>query len=347
MASLLAAGVLGAATSVLLVLLAGGTGVAVATTTQTTTTVPGQVTLGSTAGTANANVCTAGTNCTYIPFSTIDSAALVVPFNGTVTSFSVASGSAGGEVELRVLQPAGSGEYTGAGTSPAETVNVGTTTFTVSMPVQAGEVLGVDNSNSALIFASGGSGITAYYESPSLADGTTAAPNHEVEPRQLLMSATVVPATTTTTTTTTPTITGTTTSTLAAPQITGLREARRTWRVGSRQATVARAGIGTVFTFDLSAAARVTVTFTGKVPGRRAGGRCVAPGLAKHGAAACTRVVRPGKLSFAGQSGANALSFEGVIGRHRFPVGRYTARFSASNAGGTAAPATLGFTIVG
>jgi len=185
MASLLAAGVLGAATSVLLVLLGGGAGVAVATTTQATTTVPGQVTLGSTSGTASANECLAGINCTYVPFSSVDAAALVVPFDGTVTSFSVASGSAGGAVELRVLKPAGSGEYTGAGTSPAETINVGTTTFTVSMPVQAGDVLGVDNSNSALIFASTASAITAYYESPSLADGATAVPNHEVEPLQL------------------------------------------------------------------------------------------------------------------------------------------------------------------
>jgi hypothetical protein len=57
--------------------------------------------------------------------------------------------------------------------------------------------------------------------------------------------------------------------------------------------------------------------------------------------------VRPGRLSFAGHGGANALSFEGLVGRRLLPLGRYTATFTASNAHGTASPVALTFTIVG
>ena len=79
----------------------------------------------------------------------------------------------------------------------------------------------------------------------------------------------------------------------AAPTITGLRQARRTWLEGTRPATIARAATGTVFTFDLAAAARVTVTFTGKVAGRRVGGRCVAPTRANRHRSSCTRTREP------------------------------------------------------
>src|SRR5437764_3327363 len=91
---------------------AGGTGLAVlvgsagaATPALTTTT------LGSTTGTPNENICVAGINCTYVPFASAADPGLQVPVNGNVTKFSVNSGSATGTVELRVLRPAGNGEY--------------------------------------------------------------------------------------------------------------------------------------------------------------------------------------------------------------------------------------------
>ncbi len=136
------------------------------------------------------------------------------------------------------------------------------------------------------MFDATASAITAYYELPALADGATAAPNHNQTGDRLLLSAVVVQQTTTTT--------GTTTTTTTAPTITGLRQARRTWREGTRPATIARAATGTVFTFDLTAAARVTVTFTGKVAGRRVGGRCVAPTRANRHRSSCARTVSPG-----------------------------------------------------
>jgi hypothetical protein len=337
--SLLATGVVGAATAVAIVYAAGPAVTAGAATTAQT------VTLGSTIGSPTENICVASVDCTYAPFTGVEAPALQVPFDGTVTSFSVNSGSTGNQVELRVLRPAGGGQFTGAGTSPAETLAGGATTFTVSLPVKAGDILGLDNSDSALIFDATPSAITAYYELPSLADGVTAAPNHNQSGDRLLLSAVVVQQTTTATGTSNTTTTGTPTT--AAPTITGLRQARRRWREGTQPATIARAATGTVFTFDLSAAARVTMTFTGRVAGRRVGGRCVAPTRANRHHPSCRRTLRPGRLSFAGHVGANAVSFDGLLGGHLLPVGQYTARFTATDAHGQATPTTLTFTIVG
>ncbi len=157
------------------------------------------VTLGSVAGSPTMNICPAGgANCTYVPFSGV-SPALQVPFDGTVTSFSVNAGSAGGTVELRVLRPA-NGQFTGAGTGPAETIaNPSVNTFAVNIPVSAGDVLALDNASSALLFDTGpasSTSVTFFYE-PALADGQTAAPNNTQSGTRLLLSATVQSAATT------------------------------------------------------------------------------------------------------------------------------------------------------
>jgi hypothetical protein len=332
-ASLLAAGIAGPLTAVALAC-AGAPGA-----TAGAATSPQTVTLGSTAGNPTANLCVAGINCTYAPFNGVEAPALQVPFDGKVTSFSVNSASSGNHVELRVLRPASNGSFSGAGTSPAEMLGSGPTTFTVSLPVKAGDILGLDNSDSALMFEATPSAITAFYELPALADGATSPPNHNQSGDRLLLSAVVVQTGTSTGVTTT------TTTTTTAPTITGLRQARRTWREGTGPATIARAATGTVFTFDLSAAAHVTVTFTGRTAGRRVGGRCVVPTRGNRHHSACAR--SPGRLSFAGHAGANAVSFDGVLGHRLIPLGHYTARFAAANVHGNAAPVALTFTIVG
>src|SRR5437660_10980639 len=114
---------------------------------------PTTTTLGSTTGTPNQNICSAGFDCTYVPFASAANPGLEVPLNGSVTSFSVNSGSGGppATVELRVLRPAGNGKFTGAGTSPMEPLSTGGNTYSVSLPVQAGDVLALDNSTSALL----------------------------------------------------------------------------------------------------------------------------------------------------------------------------------------------------
>ena len=155
-------------------------------------TVGETVTVGSTSGMPTQNLCGSSVDCTYVPFTgSLSSPDLEVPFDGTVTAFSVNAGSAGGTVELRVLQPDGGGQFTAAGTSSPETLSTGVNTFSVSVPVKNGDVLGLENSTSALMFdTSEKDPIAAYYD-PSLTDGSTAAPNSEQSGYRLLLSATV------------------------------------------------------------------------------------------------------------------------------------------------------------
>jgi hypothetical protein len=128
-----------------------------------------------------------------------------VPFAGVVTHFSVnsASDSSGTPVvALRVLRPAGGGQFTGEGTSPREPLTMGLNTYTVTLPVKAGDVLALDNDTSALIFdTSDPTPITAYYQplnadgTPGLQDGQTAAPNNTRNGYRLLLSADVISVT--------------------------------------------------------------------------------------------------------------------------------------------------------
>ncbi len=168
--------------------LAGGASSAAAT------NPPATVTLGSTAPASPSDILdntACSGSCTFVPFSNLVPE-LQVPATGTVTSFSVNTGSTGGIVELRVLTPGSGGAFTGAGTGPSEKLATGgVNTFPVSMPVQAGDVLGLDNATSALIFDDVGSTVSAAYYSPSLNDGATAAPIADLSGKKLLLSATV------------------------------------------------------------------------------------------------------------------------------------------------------------
>jgi hypothetical protein len=284
--------------------------------------------LGSATGTPNMNKCAASINCTYVPFSSAANPTLAVPLDGSVTSFSVNSGSATGSVELRVLRPAGNGQYTGAGTSPAETLAGGPQTFTVSLPVQAGDVLALDNSTSALLFENVGSGpvFSAYYQPPpGLPDGTTGAPNNNAL-LHLLLSAVVTGTTPTTSTATTTgtngtvtvtkTVTSTKTVTTTPPPVIGNpTQAHTRWRLSQ----------GTTFAFGLGAAAKVTFTFRQRV--------------GRH-------TVQRGKLSMSGHPGTNRKRFSGRLGGRKLAKGRYTVTIAATNQAGTRS-VSLSFTITG
>jgi hypothetical protein len=187
-------------------------GVMAATAVASSGSAPQTTTLGGTDGTANTSLCPVGTtpgatsNCTYLPFSNVGTPGLRVPFNGTVTAFSISSGSAGGTVRLRVLRPAGNGQYTAVASSAVETLALHGNTFTTSLPVDAGDLIGLDNNSSALIFdGTGTTPLTAYFE-PGLADGQSAVPNQTASGTRLLLSATVqaAPSPTPTTTPSTP-----------------------------------------------------------------------------------------------------------------------------------------------
>lgn len=149
-----------------------------------------RVTLGSTTGTPSENICSASIRCTYLPVSQTK---LRVPFNGTVTRFRVNAGSAGGTVWLRVARPAGAGKFTGVATSAPETLAVGVNAFRVSLRVKAGDLIGLDNASSALMFdTSSAAAVTDYFELPWLRSRHTASPSGTQASYRLLLSATVV-----------------------------------------------------------------------------------------------------------------------------------------------------------
>jgi hypothetical protein len=306
---------------------------------------PGVTTvLGSVTGHPTVTECPATVRCTYIPFNGLQY--LIAPFDGTITSFSVNSGTAGGQVELRVLSSATppqslNAQWTGAGTGPAETLNAGINTFAVSIPVKQGETIGLDNDSGAPIFD--GTSPFAQYSSvvmyaPALPDGMTAYSNRGVTGNALLMSATLVSGTTTTTPS-------------PPPVISHASESHSAWRVASgasRKARRRRAPVGTSFAFTLDQAATVTVELTRQLPGRWLGGACVALNRHNRGAAACTRAVGKGGLVWAGHTGTNAVPFAGrVPGMKLLAPGSYVATIIAHNAAGQASNAVgLEFTIL-
>jgi len=149
------------------------------------------VTLGSTAGTPNQTLCGGSVECTYVPFLNASVPSLWVPYDGTITSFAINSGSTGGTVTLRVLRPAAGGRYTGAGTSAPVTIAGGVQNATTSLPVHTGDVIGLENGSGAILFDTAGSltTFTAYYQLPALGDGASAPPSNITRDRRLLLSA--------------------------------------------------------------------------------------------------------------------------------------------------------------
>jgi hypothetical protein len=316
--------------------------VGVTLTAATGTAAATQVTLGSTSGTPAANIasCAAMIKCTFVPFTNVANPGLQVPFDGTVTSFSVNAGSAGGTVWLRVLRPAGGGKYTGAGTSPAKTLTIGVNTFTVSLGVKAGDLIGLDNDSSALMFDTSVAGpLTAYYELPPLADGATAAPNHTQTGYRLLLSATVQSSATSTPPPPPP-----------PPTLTNVSQARRSWRAGNNLATFASAKKpprGTTFRFTLNEAATMSFTFALVLPGRKVKGKCVAQTVGNGTHRACKRSFGRGSLSFSSTAGPHRLSFQGRVTRKKkLGPGTYRVTITATNTVGQRTAKTLTFKIV-
>jgi hypothetical protein len=72
-----------------------------------------------------------------------------VPVDGTVTRWRTIAGS-GGAFRIRVLRPDGAGQYVLAGTSTSETpTGPGIDTFTTSLAVKAGDLIGLENLSTA------------------------------------------------------------------------------------------------------------------------------------------------------------------------------------------------------
>ncbi len=339
---------------------AAGAAVAVATASGSAGAAPPPVTLGSTDGTPTGNICS---NCTLFSNSSGTTPALQVPSDGTITSFSIHSNSSmGALVQLRVLRPTGSGAFTGAGTSPAETLTSGVDTFSgLSLPVHAGDVLGIDNISGAIVVDANATAATTFEYLPALADGSTGTPNGNPLSEELLLSAVEQPnGTTTTTPPTTPPTTSTTPTTPSGPitstnpnsvptppsgtkpSLSSVSQSHRAWRRGGELATIAAKGrpkkgppTGTRFQFTLNQPAKVTLAFKHKVKVRTKTGKT-------------SFVMKTvGQLSFVGHSGVNKVLFQGRLTRtQRLSPGPYTVVFGASTSAGSAQSVSRNFTIL-
>lgn len=108
---------------------------------------------------------------------------------------------------------------------------------------------------------------------------------------------------------------------------------------------------GAKLSYTLSEAARVTVAFERRAPGRRvkvAGRRrCVKPTKANAAKPRCTRHVAAGKLQRDGKAGANTLKLTGKVGRKTLKPGRYRLRLTAVDAAGLRSkPVALAFRVL-
>ncbi len=135
------------------------------------------------------------------------------------------------------------------------------------------------------------------------------------------------------------------------PRLSGLHQSHARWSEGSRLARLTRRKtsipIGTTFSFTLSEKARVSLTFTGRVRGRKVRGACRAPSQTNRDKPLCNRNVAAGTLLLSGHAGLNKVAFQGrVSASKRLRPGPYTLAVVARAAGRASPPATLRFTVV-
>jgi len=136
-----------------------------------------------------------------------------------------------------------------------------------------------------------------------------------------------------------------------APSLTGLSETHTRWREGTAPVRISthkrkRAPLGTIFSFSLNEAASVTLQFTETATGRRSAGKCVVQTTKNRHKRACTRTLIVGTLTLAGHTGANEVSFDGLLSNHKkLEPGSYAISATASAAGKSSTTSSLRFTI--
>jgi uncharacterized repeat protein (TIGR01451 family) len=117
--------------------------------------------------------------------------AVTAPSDGVVVRWRVKSASTSAPgARLRMLRPVGGGSYVTAGSSAVQTIPSGTSTFSTRIPVNAGDVLGLDEQTGAKVFGAATS--AAYFFQPFLGD-TTQAPDNHLNGRELLVNADIEP----------------------------------------------------------------------------------------------------------------------------------------------------------
>jgi subtilase family serine protease len=129
-------------------------------------------------------------------------------------------------------------------------------------------------------------------------------------------------------------------------RITALRQAASRWIEAAARGSSPNAPVGTRFTFSLDQPAHVTLRFARSVLGRVKGQQCVSPALASSHAHKCTRSVRAGSLTVAGEPGSNTVEFGGRTSSGRLAAGTYTVVLQATGLSGRpSVAAALLFTI--
>lgn len=137
---------------------------------------------------ATATVCGPGVQCTYFTGDGATGApAAAVPFDGVIVRWRVEAGSAAPSTMLRTLRPSTAGGYVGAGSSDPQGLQVGMNAFTTRIPVKAGDVIGLDDSSNAKVFASGVP--TAAYSFTPFLDASAQSPSSPHTSRELLVNA--------------------------------------------------------------------------------------------------------------------------------------------------------------
>jgi hypothetical protein len=121
------------------------------------------------------------------------------PVNGMIVSYRAKLGDVG-RVAIRVLRPAGGSAFTGAGTStPTTPPATGLQTFSANLPIQAGDLVGldlVDFSSNIEEDAVSGSTIYEWGNNGFLADGQTASPANIYADHELAFNAEIAPTNT-------------------------------------------------------------------------------------------------------------------------------------------------------
>jgi IPT/TIG domain/PASTA domain len=120
---------------------------------------------------------------------------LTSPVTGAVVRWRV-QGAKGGPIYLRVLHPNGKGAYEATGTSlPATPSDEGLQTFNTNLPIQAGDLIGIDPTSASdqigVAAVAGASYATLF---PTPFDGSIVAPSETVSGGEVELSAEVQPA---------------------------------------------------------------------------------------------------------------------------------------------------------
>ena len=103
----------------------------------------------------------------------------VSPVTGTIVRWRMTGVYSGGPFTLRVLRPTSMGAYTPAGSSaPITPVGNGLQTFTTSLPIQVGDLIGIDITTGTHLSVAAVAGSHPVNWNPALADGETSPPDY-------------------------------------------------------------------------------------------------------------------------------------------------------------------------